>query len=143
MEYFNVSIFAIDNNDNVYVVGYGNKLASGTSSYDWWIKKFDSSGAEDIVNWNKNFTSAGSNADQAWSVAIDSNDNVVEKYVVWIHEESRTCCPGDFGGVAPYQYHGTLEGQVDSGAITLNQFDSLDAMNDWVCNRDVKPLGRT
>ena len=66
----------------------------------------------------------------------DGSDLVI-KHVVWLHEDSRTCCSGDFDGVAPYQYHGTEEGQVDDGAIELKTFDTRDAMIQWVCDRTV------
>ncbi len=69
--------------------------------------------------------------------ANDDACNVVIKYVVWLHEDSRTCCSGDFDGVAPYQYHGTVEEQVDQGAIVLNTFDSSVEMSDWTCTRTV------
>ncbi|MFC1753964.1 CARDB domain-containing protein, partial [Thermoproteota archaeon] len=70
----------LDSEDNVYVVGRGVHLAGPTSGYDWWIKKFNSSGTEDTTNWNKNFSSSLSiSADVAYSVAIDNNNYV---YVV-------------------------------------------------------------
>lgn len=58
-------------------------------------------------------------------------------YVVWIHSESRTCCPGDFDGVAPYQYHGTAKEYVDDGAIILNSFNTMNDLSVWVCDRTV------
>jgi len=71
---------AIDSANNVYVAGYGKNLVSGTSgSADWWLKKFSSTGVEDTANWNKIFSSAGTNSDYANSIAIDSSDNI---YVV-------------------------------------------------------------
>lgn len=77
---------------------------------------------------------------------IDCNDSdcashescsVVIESVVWIHEDSRTCCAGDFGGVAPYQYHGTEKENADEGAIILAAFDSQEEMLDWTCDREV------
>lgn len=65
---------AIDSKDNVYVVGYGTNLANSSSADDWWIKKFNSNGVEDTTNWNKVINC--SNWCQAYTVAIDSNDNV-------------------------------------------------------------------
>ncbi len=70
---------AVDLNNNLYVVGHSDSLASATSSIDWWIKKFNSSGSEDTTNWNKNFSSNGSQSDNALNVAVDLNKNV---YVV-------------------------------------------------------------
>jgi uncharacterized delta-60 repeat protein len=66
---------AIDRSGNVYVAGYGYNLVTGTSGFDWWIKKFTSTGVEDTVNWNKSFSS-GINADMVYSIAIDSVGNV-------------------------------------------------------------------
>jgi hypothetical protein len=66
----------------------------------------------------------------------DGEDLKIE-YAVWIHEDSRTCCPGNFGGVAPYQYHGTEKDQADQGAIILATFSSQNEMTDWTCNRTV------
>ena len=62
---------AVDSEDNVYVAGCWNN--SGNA--DWMIKKFDSKGNEDTINWNKTFDWSG-NTDNAYSVAIDSKDNV-------------------------------------------------------------------
>jgi hypothetical protein len=62
---------------NVYVVGYGNNLVSGSSGLDWVIKKYSSNGIEDIVKWDKTFD--GGSAATAQSLAIGSNGNV---YVV-------------------------------------------------------------
>ncbi|MBW2996158.1 right-handed parallel beta-helix repeat-containing protein, partial [Candidatus Woesearchaeota archaeon] len=67
---------AVDSNNNVYVAGIGNNLVSGSSGLDWWIKKFSSAGVEDTSNWNKTFSTGGTFSDIAYSVAIDSNDNV-------------------------------------------------------------------
>jgi len=73
---FSVSLAS---NGDVYVVGYGWNLTGQSSGYDWWLKKFNSSGTEDTANWNKNFSSYGSNIDSANSVTVASNDDV---YVV-------------------------------------------------------------
>ena len=69
---------AIASDGSVYVVGYGTNLV-GSSSGDWWIKKFDSAGAEDTVDWDKMIDGADGD-DQAWSVALDPSDGSV--YVV-------------------------------------------------------------
>lgn len=66
-----------DSYDNVYVVGTGSDL-NGSSQTDWWIKKFNQYGDEDTINWNKTYDANGS-VDEAYSVAIDTNNDV---YVV-------------------------------------------------------------
>jgi hypothetical protein len=58
-------------------------------------------------------------------------------YVVWIHEDSRTCCSGDFGGKLPYRYHGTLLENIDPGAIILGTFDTYEKLKVWLCDRPV------
>jgi hypothetical protein len=61
----------VDSEHNVYVAGC---WYSG-SSMDWMIKKFDSEGSEDTINWNKTFDWS-ENTDNAYSIAIDSNNDV-------------------------------------------------------------------
>ena len=68
---------SIDNNDNVYVVGYGMDLNDTSSSYDWWIMRFN--GSTGVRDWNKTYSTAGSNLDISSSVTTDSINNV---YVV-------------------------------------------------------------
>ncbi|MBA7546791.1 hypothetical protein ES705_39190 [subsurface metagenome] len=60
-KYFNIEVspVAIDSSNNVYVVGSG-----------YTIKKFDSAGNEDTINWDKSIGGT------AYSVAIDSANNV-------------------------------------------------------------------
>ncbi len=65
---------AVDSKNQIYVVGQGENLVSETSGQDWWIKKFNSSGGEDITNWNKTYTNSGS--DYPTSLAVDSLDNI-------------------------------------------------------------------
>ncbi|MCK4799296.1 MAG: SBBP repeat-containing protein, partial [Spirochaetes bacterium] len=73
---------AIDDKNNVYVGGFGGDLVSKKSSYDWWIKKFSSSGIEDTKNWDKKFDSKAksdnsySHSDVIYSIAIGPNGNV-------------------------------------------------------------------
>ena len=61
---------AIDSAGNVYVVGYGVNLARGTSSFDWWIKKFNSAGTEDTATGDKSFDSSDGD-DRAFAVVVD------------------------------------------------------------------------
>jgi len=74
------SMVRFDGSGNVYVVGQGSNLISGTSNLDWWIKKFNANGVEDTTNWDKKFNGVNATgSDQARAVAIDSSGNV---YVV-------------------------------------------------------------
>jgi archaellum component FlaF (FlaF/FlaG flagellin family) len=76
---------ATDSSNNIYIAGY--KKISMTQ-YDWWIKKFDSSGTEDTANWNNTYSTSGTTSiDWAFSVAVDNANNV---YVVGIN------CAGDW-----------------------------------------------
>lgn len=65
---------AVDSGGNVYVVGYGTDIATGSSGSDWVIKKYASDGTEDTANWNKYFD-GGSKA-AAMAVAVDSSGTV-------------------------------------------------------------------
>ena len=69
---------AVDSNNNLYVVGCGYNIVSGSNSWDWWIKKFDSDGSEDTINWNKKYNSNGTfmALDMAYTISIDSNNNI-------------------------------------------------------------------
>lgn len=71
-----INFLAIDSAGNVYAVGQAVNIVTGTSNYDWWVKKFDSSGTEDTANWNKSFNSNGTNNDYLYAIDIDSDDNV-------------------------------------------------------------------
>jgi hypothetical protein len=66
---------AIDADDNVFVAGPGQNLISGSSGYDWWIKKFDLNGNEDTVHWNKQFDGNGGD-DNIASIVVDSDKNL-------------------------------------------------------------------
>ena len=71
---------AIAPDGSVYVVGHSNNLVTGTSDFDWWIKKFSSDGVEDTTNWNKMFdggSGSGFFRDGANSVAIDPSGGSV------------------------------------------------------------------
>ncbi len=70
-----VAHLASDSRDNIYVVGFGTNLVSGTSSQDWWIKKFDLNGTEDTTFWNLTFDGDSGN-DQPQHVTLNSSDNL-------------------------------------------------------------------
>ncbi|TGJ98517.1 choice-of-anchor D domain-containing protein [Leptospira langatensis] len=64
----------VDSSGNLYVIGMGTNLVSTTSGTDWWIKKFNSAGTEDVTNWNKIYD-GGSDA-KPFGSTIDSSGNI-------------------------------------------------------------------
>ena len=66
----------LDSVGNVYVIGSGSSLISGSSGIDWYIRKFDTNGVEDTTNWNKKFSSASNLTDYGMALAIDGSGNV-------------------------------------------------------------------
>ena len=128
---------------------YFNSIITGGEAPYVYYWKFGDGGTSNLKSDSYQYANAG-----IYTVNLtvfDANDlkgmasNVItvqaispsENYAVWIHEDSRTCCPGDFGGVAPYQYHGTEKDQADQGAIILATFTSHTEMIDWTCDRTV------
>lgn len=67
----------------------------------------------------------------------NGNGNSLNKYALWLHPKDRACCAGDWNGVAPYVYHGTLSKNMKQGAIVLKKFDSERKMIDWVCSHKI------
>ena len=81
-DYYGVDIVASiakDSQNNIYVFGEGCKLVSNSLN-DLWIKKYNSNGVEDTINWNKKFyggpTKTAYYQVRASSIAVDSKDNV-------------------------------------------------------------------
>lgn len=66
----------VDPSDQVWVVG---RRHQSITLQDWWIKKFNSNGTEDTVNWNLTFDGPASVTDDAKDVFIDPQGNI---YVV-------------------------------------------------------------
>ena len=69
---------AVDSSNNIYVIGayHNDPLMEGKEDVDWWIKKFDADGNEDMTNWNKIFDGGFNYIDAPMAVAVDSSDNV-------------------------------------------------------------------
>lgn len=74
----------VDPAGNIYVCGYGTELVVNwkqdkvhetANKHDWWIKKFDKDGNEDLTNWNKTIDFKGYE-DKPNDIAIDSQGNV-------------------------------------------------------------------
>jgi hypothetical protein len=69
----------MDSNGNIYIAYQSYNTPTG---YDWRIKKFDSSGVEDTVNWDKTFDGSMNNGNDGPSaLVVDHSDNV---YVVGV-----------------------------------------------------------
>ena len=64
---------AVDSQGNVYVGGFGTNLINSTSSWDWWLKRYDADGTENIT-WNLSYGSGS--GDQIVDIVIDNHDNV-------------------------------------------------------------------
>jgi len=64
---------AVDENENVYVVG--NKFNG--NDLDWWIKKFDKNGLEDTTNWDLTMSGMSEGDDTAYDVVVNSNSNII------------------------------------------------------------------
>ena len=74
--YCESNVMDLDSDGNVYLV-YGFSNSGGGTSYDWRIRKFDSSGVEDALNWNKTFDGSMNNGpDSPVALLVDSNDDV-------------------------------------------------------------------
>ena len=77
---FYENIFGVktDQQNSLIAAGYGFDLASGTSSEDWFIRKFYSNGAEETENgWVKIYSGSAVNGnDRALAVNIDSSGNI-------------------------------------------------------------------
>ena len=58
-----------DSSNNVYVIGYGWELANNHSGFDWWIKKFNSTG---IQQWEKVFDFYDDGSGNSYSPSYDN-----------------------------------------------------------------------
>jgi hypothetical protein len=78
-----ITCSAMDNQGNIYFIGYGFELVNHHSGSDWWIKKIDSTGNEIVSGWNKkidfydNYGSSSDTHDRPTNAIIDSNDNLI------------------------------------------------------------------
>lgn len=116
---------ANDSNDNIYVVGHGNSIAvpAVPTGDDWWIKKFWSNGTED-TSWNKTFDggSLAAGSDIAYSVAVDSNDNV---YVAGVGEDLLDLTSNQDWWIKKFSSDGT-EDTTNWNITYSHQSDSYD-----------------
>ncbi|MBN1892331.1 MAG: SBBP repeat-containing protein [Clostridiales bacterium] len=67
---------AVDSKNSVYVAGRSSALSTSINMYEWWIKKFDSSGYEIKAGWNKMIYKAGVDNNTPVSIFIDKSDNI-------------------------------------------------------------------
>ncbi|MCX6117714.1 MAG: hypothetical protein NT027_09245 [Proteobacteria bacterium] len=104
---------AVDSSNNVYVVGSRNN----GSNLDWWLKVYNSSGVEDISNWDIILDGNGGN-DEAMAVAVDSSANV---YVVGYGTNIVGVSSGEDIWIRKYSSAGVLacEQKLDGGGASL------------------------
>jgi hypothetical protein len=126
----------VSSGNDIYVVGSGTDLVSGTSGEDWWVKKFDSSGSE---LWEKKYDANGS-ADSAYAVAVSG----VNVYVAgsgydavaadtgsdwWIKKLNSSGVEQDYNPL-PDNYRG-------SGTEPYNSTNGLDRLFDYDGDNDI------
>lgn len=101
---------AVDTSNNVYVVGSRNN----GSNLDWWLKKYSSTGTEDLVNWDV-ILDGGVGDDEAMAAATDSSGNL---YIVGYGTNLTGIASGKDAWVRKYTSAGVLgcEQKIDGGA---------------------------
>ncbi len=87
--------------DSVFVVG----SKYNGSNNDWFIKKYSSTGVEDISNWDKTYNGSRNDDDIAYSIAIASDGSVV---VGGHSKRSVTSSSGDDWRIVKYSSTGVL-----------------------------------
>ncbi|MBW2979781.1 right-handed parallel beta-helix repeat-containing protein, partial [Candidatus Woesearchaeota archaeon] len=124
---------AVDSNDDIIVAGYGNDLISGSSNYDWHVKKLNSSGDE---IWEYNWS--GSAADVAYSVAVDSNDDIIVAGVMSISGYDWHVEKLNSSGSKLWGYNWTSSGSVtdDARSVAVDSNDDIivagqKSFSDW------------
>ncbi|MEA3514532.1 MAG: SBBP repeat-containing protein [Nanoarchaeota archaeon] len=71
--YDHLKYILVDSDDNLYAIGTGSDIVHSSSNSDWWIKKFNSSGHEDM-GWDIKY--GGSTSDSSSSAAFDSEGSI-------------------------------------------------------------------
>ena len=61
----------VDNNNNIYIAGYGFITGNGN---DYYILKYNAAGN---FQWLRNYNYSGSSFEEPWGIACDSQNNVV------------------------------------------------------------------
>jgi len=92
-----ISDIVTDQFNDMYVVGYGNNLVSGSSGSDIWIKKFNYLAGEDST-WNFTFDEGA--VDRAYSVDVDELNHS-------IYVGSQYISGNIFWYLKKYDYNGT------------------------------------
>ena len=56
-----LSLVSIEENNtiNIYTAGFGENIISANSGKNWWLKKYDTSGNENTMQWNKKLAITG------------------------------------------------------------------------------------
>ena len=123
---------AVDSSDNIIAVGFSNTNSAG--SFDLFITKISSSGA---MVWNKNL--GGSFSDRAFSVAVDSSDNII---AVGLAATGSSLADND-ALVVKYNSSGTLLWSKSLGGAGDDAFNAvaLDSSDDIICAGYTKSSG--
>ena len=125
----NIASIATDSDGNVYVIGYvTGAMTSGFSfTTSWWIKKFDSTGREIRVGWDKRlgFGTVGSRGLKI----IAAKDNTVYAAGYYQVENSQ------FFQILHFNANGDLLGSIDLKSDCSDVKDILvdDSGNLYVC----------
>ncbi len=94
---------AVDSFNNIYAVGVGASLINATSGNDWWLKKFNNNGTENITNWNKTYDFAGED-DQAYEIVLDRDNNI---FIVGIGARKISSTSGSDWAIKKFSFNGT------------------------------------
>lgn len=73
----------VDSSDNIYAAGCGHSVATASTNYDWWLKKFDKDGNEDTSGWDKKINGLDNTNDCARAIEIDYTGNVYVAGHTW------------------------------------------------------------
>ncbi len=113
---------AVDDNDHIFVVGLCTDCFNSTSGYDWIIRKYNSSGAENFTHWNKTIDAKASD-DIARDIVIDSTGDI---YVVGRASNIVTTTSGEDWWIKKFHPNGTEYTTAEGWNITFDSGSNDD-----------------